>query len=459
MSSLKAAIAVTRFGMGAQAGEMSAIGADARGWLEQQLRNVSATEVKGVALQSSQETGASIARFISEQRAMQMFGGDSAEQMKKRKAIRQQMRQILVSEVVARNTHAVETRAGFAERWVRFWSNHFTVAFRKFETTGLVGSFEREAIRPNVFGSFSDLLEASTFHAAMLVYLDNFRSVGPSTRIAKTRGNGLNENLAREILELHTLGVDGGYAQEDVEAFAKTLTGWTIAMPAIGRPNVGSVTFAWRMHEPGRKTVLGKLYRRDGAGQAKSILRDLASHPSTARHIATKLARHFVSDVPPASAIETLATVFRKTGGDLRELARAVIQLDEAWESVPQKLKTPEELLISAARALGGFAVFGGGRDLRKIYESLGQSPYGAPAPEGWPDTAEDWAGPDAIKKRLEWANRAGQRGQSRMNAGAFLEGALGPLASENTKLAVSRAESNAQGLTLALMSPEFQRR
>ena len=259
-------------------------------------------------------------------------------------------------------------RQAFLERWVRFWSNHFTVGFRKFETTGLVGAFEREAIRLNAFGSFSELLEAATLHAAMLVYLDNFRSVGPSTRIAKMRGNGLNENLAREVLELHTLGIDGGYTQEDVEAFAKALTGWTIAMPTFGRSKAGSVMFVARMHEPGRKNVLGKTYRESGAGEATSILRDLSAHPSTARHIATKLVQHFVSDRPPESAIGKVEAVFRDTNGDLTELARAVIDLDEAWEAEPQKLKTPEELLISSARGLGGFAVFGGARDLRKIY-------------------------------------------------------------------------------------------
>ena len=205
--------------------------------------------------------------------------------------------------------------------------------------------------------------------------------------------------------------------------------------------------------------MLGKTYRQDGAEQAKDILKDLAHHPSAINHIATKLARHFISDAPPASAIEKLESVFLKTGGDLSELARAVIHLDDAWQAESQKLKTPEELLVSSARALGGYAIFGGVRDLRKIYESLGQPPFGAPAPEGWSDNAADWAGPDAIKKRLEWANRVGQRGQSKVTASEFIENALGPLASSATRTSISRAESNAQGLTLALMSPEFQRR
>ena len=457
MSSQKAAVAVTRFGMGAQMGEIQEINGDGRGWLEAQLNAADLALIRAPNLTSSEEIVARFVEFRKEQRGMRRADGEDAQ--KARRSLRRSLVAGLVGDITARNTHATQTKHGFLERWVRFWGNHFTVSSRKFETIGLVGPFEREAVRPNAFGRFSDLLKTSALHAGMLLYLDNHRSIGPSTRVAKRRKVGLNENLAREILELHTLGVDGGYTQEDVVAFAKALTGWTIAAPPLRSSGFGKVVFEPRIHEPGSQTVLGKRYGQDDADQAASILNDLARHPSTARHIATKLARHFVSDTPPESAVQKLEAVFRDTEGNLTELARAVIHLDEAWSGDAQKLKTPEELLISAARALGGFAVFGGGRDLRKIYESLGQPPYGAPAPEGWPDKAEDWAGPDAIKKRLEWANRAGQRGQSRMGAEAFLEGALGPLASQNTRLWISRAESNAQALTLALMSPEFQRR
>lgn len=456
MSSLEAAIAVTRFGVGARIGEIEGIGSDGRGWLEQHLDSPKRAQIDDPNLKSSEDIAAQI---ITQRREMRKARQTGNKDNSGRRALRRAMVANLVSEISARNVHSIETSDGFLERWVRFWSNHFTVSSRKFETLGLVGAFEREAVRENAFGSFERLLQASSFHSAMLLYLDNHRSIGPSTRIAKRRKIGLNENLAREVLELHTLGVGGGYTQDDVEAFAKTLTGWTIAAPPLRSSGFGKVVFESRIHEPGVQTVLGNRYRQSGANQARAVLTDLARHPSTARHIATKLARHFVSDTPPLSVIERLERVFRNTDGDLTALAKAVIGLDEAWEADSKKLKTPEELLISSARALGEFPVFGGVRDLRKIYESLGQAPFAAPAPEGWPDQAEDWAGPDAIKKRLEWANRAGQRGQSRISAGAFLDGALGRLVASDTKLWVSRAESNAQGLTLALMSPEFQRR
>lgn len=459
MSSLEAAIAVTRFGMGAQTGEISGIGGDARDWLTQQLINASSVQVTGVGLQSSAQIGEKYITFQTEQRRIGRSKRRAEEAMENRKKIQREMTQVLVGEISARNAHAIETGASFVERWVRFWSNHFTVGFRKFETLGFVGSFEREAIRANAFGTFEGLLKASTLHAGMLVYLDNHRSFGPSTRVSRFRGMGLNENLAREVLELHTLGVDGGYTQEDVTSFAKALTGWTIGVPAFRRKNIGEVVFEEFLHEPGRQRVLGVSYGDTGRDQALNILRDLAKHPATIRHIAKKLARHFVSDVPPETAVNALELAFKVADGDLTELARAIINLKEAWSPVAQKFKTPEELLISSARALGGYAVFGGVRDLRKIYTSLGQQPFGAPSPEGWSDLAADWAGADAIKKRLEWANLAGQRGQSRIKATGFLENALGGLARSETQLEVSRAESNAQGLTLAIMSPEFQRR
>ena len=458
MSSTEAAIAVTRFGMGAQPGEISRIGSGARNWLEAQISAPGTALLTAPNLKSSKDIGRQFAEFAAAQRTgrRKQSGKD---RMASRRTLRRTMTAILVSEITARNTHATVTPHGFAERWVRFWSNHFSVSARKFEALGLVGAFEREAIRPNAFGTFEDMLTASTLHAGMLVYLDNHRSIGPSTRIAKRRKIGLNENLAREVLELHTLGVGGGYSQSDVEAFAKALTGWTIAIPPLRQSSLGEVVFEGRIHEPGSQTILGKTYRQGDREQALAVLRDLARHPSTARHIAAKLAQHFISDTPPRGSVATLEAAFLESGGNLAVLARATINLDEAWTAVPQKLKTPEELLISSARMLGGYAAFGGVKDLRKIYESLGQAPFSAPSPDGWPDAAEDWAGPDAIKKRLEWANRAGQRGQSRMGAETFLGDAMGTLVSSDTRLAISRAESNAQGLTLALMSPEFQRR
>lgn len=461
MSLLETSIAVTRFGMGARLHEISNIGPDGRGWLLAQLEVPERAVLKNSTLKSSREIVGDYAEMIGKRRSMRR--SSSADAKGKQKAMRKNLRRdftsIFLDEIKARNTFAVETNHGFLERWVRFWSNHFSVSSNRFEMRGLVGAFEREAIRPNAFGAFSDLLGAATLHSAMLLYLENHRSVGPSTQVAKKRGLGLNENLAREVLELHTVGVDGGYSQEDVIEFAKALTGWTVKAPPIWQSDFGKVIFENSMHEPGRRTVLGKTYSESGGDQARSILKGLSCHASTARFVATKLARHFVSDEPPENAIAELEAAFLRSDGNLTELAKAVINLEQAWGREPQKFKTPEELLISTSRLVGANAVFGGLGDVRKIYTSLGQPPFGAPSPEGWPDIAKEWTGADAIKKRLEWANRTGQRSQSRLQPSMLLKEALGDIVSERTETLVSRAESNAQGLTLALMSPEFQRR
>jgi uncharacterized protein (DUF1800 family) len=316
----------------------------------------------------------------------------------------------------------------------------------------------------------------------MLVYLDAARSIGPSTKAAERRDAGLNENLAREILELHTIGVGSGYTQADIVEFAKALTGWTVAGPQTARlaslgaqgqggrgqrarqraaaalaDKYGEAVFVETFHEPGPRTVLRKTYNVSARDQAAAVLDDLAAHPATAKHIATKLARHFVSDMPPASAVAKLEASFTKTGGDLSQLARAVVDLDEAWNETSQKFKSPEELLVSAARAAGAQATFGGAQ--RAVYTSLAQQPFGAPSPAGWPDDTTSWSGSDAIKKRLEWANAVSRRMARGETPSEFLDRALGRIASDKTRQAVARAESAEQGFTIALMSPEFQRR
>ena len=458
MKDINAAIAVTRFGMGARAGEIPAARSDPRGWLRTQLAQTEDVLIDARDLPTTKDAAAEIIGDQQERRAFKRAGaGKTADIAARQKMMNRAEHAAFGRDIAARNRHAIETAAPFLERWARFWSNHFTVSVRKQSLFRLVGPYEREAIRANAFGTFKDLLFAAVLHPAMLLYLDNNRSIGPSTLVARRRKMGLNENLAREALELHTLGVDGGYTQGDVEAFAKALTGWTISTPALRDSGFGETIFEPRLHEPGGKEVLARAYPDNGGDQAKVILSDLAGHPSTARHIAAKLARHFIADAPPPGAIEKLTGVFLDTDGDLRALASAVIDLDEAWEPAPQKLKTPEELLISAARLLGGHVVYGG--DARKIYTSLGQPPFAAASPEGWPDMAADWAGPDAVKKRLEWANSAARRADIDINAEAFLDDALGALTSGRTRFSIIGAESRRQGLTLALMCPEFQRR
>lgn len=475
MSRLMGAIAATRFGLGARAGEIGDAASDPRGWLKQQIRPDAAVLPAG-DLKSSEQIFAERTADYSMAGGLRPAGGavDEETQRAVRQRIQREAREGLQREVEARARHAATTPDSFAERWFRFWSNHFTVAARNAQMIGLVGPYEREAIRPHVFGSFASLLGHAVLHSSMLVYLDAARSIGPSTLAAQRRDVGLNENLAREVLELHTLGVGTGYSQEDIIEFAKALTGWTVSGPqtariaAAGRGgrggrgqapalDPGKVVFVEILHEPGARTVLGERYGGEAKQQAAVILDDLALHPATARHVATKLARHFVADVPPASTVARLEDVFLQTRGDLSELARAIVDLDEAWEPEQRKFKAPEELLVSAARAAGPQAAFGGAQ--RQVYTSLAQAPFSAPSPAGWPDDTETWSGADAVKKRLEWANAASRRMARGRSPLDFLDAALGDLVSPRTRQAVSRAESAEQGLTLALMSPEFQRR
>ncbi len=490
MTRLQGAIAATRFGMGARPGEIKAAASDPRAWLKAQIRPEAAI-VSSDGLLSAKDVFAARQEAYSGmgppgQQGQQGQNGPSEAQRMIQQQAQREAREGLQKEVEARSRHAATTPNSFAERWVRFWANHFTVAARNAQVIGLVGPFEREAIRANAYANFSTLLGAASFHPGMLVFLDAARSIGPSTQAAQRRNAGLNENLAREILELHTMGVGSGYTQADIVEFAKALTGWTVASPQTARlaglggqgqqqragrnaqqrarqqaanemlRESGEAVFVDPLHEPGSRTVLGKSYG-GGKTQAAAILDDLAAHPATAKHIATKLVRHFVSDAPPPAAIAKLEAAYMKSGGNLATLAAAVVDLDEAWGETSQKFKTPEELLISAARATGPQATFGGQQ--RQVYVSLAQQPFSAPSPAGWPDDTASWSGSDAIKKRLEWANAVSRRMARGETPSQFVDRALGEIASEKTRQAVARAESAEQGFTIALMSPEFQRR
>jgi len=479
MDRQRGALATNRFGMGARPGEIDAASSDPRGWLLAQIRPEAALLPAGELKSSRQVLNERAAAYAGRPRPMDMPApgampsgppsvAPTPEQAKAvRDMVQRETRDGLNLEIDARTQHSAQTTTSFAERWTRFWSNHFTVAARNPQMIGLVGPFEREAIRPNAFGSFSALLGAATFHPAMLIYLDANRSIGPSTQIAKRRDAGLNENLAREILELHTLGVSSGYTQQDIVELAKALTGWTAGQgpgqgggqgqARMGAAQSGQTLFVEALHEPGARTLLARTYDGAAEKQAKAMLDDIAAHPATARHLATKLARHFVADEPPPAAISRLESAFTAGRGDLSALARAVVELDEAWLPEARKFKTPEELVVSVSRAAGHDGAFG--RDQMRVYQSLGQQPFRAPSPAGWADTAATWSGADAIRKRLDWANAVSRRLPRGGTPSGLLESSLGPLAGERTRLAVSRAESVEQGVTLAIMSPEFQRR
>jgi uncharacterized protein (DUF1800 family) len=319
----------------------------------------------------------------------------------------------------------------------------------------MYGAYVREAIRPHVLGGFADLLQAVESHPAMLFYLDNATSTGPMSISGINVSRGLNENLAREILELHTLGVRTGYDQQDVTNFAKVITGWTVRNSGFDPEHGGEFLFHPRMHEPGPQTVLGKDYRDTGMGQGRAVLADLARHPATAKHIAVKLARHFIADDPPPALVETLTRTFLETDGDLWKVSKALVTAPEAMAPERAKIKRPGEWVMSYLRA-EGFNIIDP-RTLVPTLNRLGEPPGRPPSPKGFPDDNGAWL--ENLSHRLDTANAFAQNNAERVDPKDLLEIALGPLASAETRQAVARAESKPQALTLLLMAPEFQRR
>jgi uncharacterized protein (DUF1800 family) len=360
--------------------------------------------------------------------------------------------QLLQNEAKARFDAATTADIGFVERLVWFWSNHFCISADKI--ADMAGPYEREAIRPHVLGRFSDLLLAVEGHPAMLFYLDNVQSMGANSIAGINRDKGLNENLAREILELHTLGVRSGYTQADVTSFANVLTGWTWIGP--DQPNHGGeFVFNKRLHEPGDQTVLGKVYSDTGVEQGRAVLADLARHPATAQHVAQKLARHFVADDPPPALVGKLAKTFQNTDGNLREVARTLVSADESWTPQRQKLKSPAEWIAGVLRLTGTQSVIPIGR-VMNAQATLGEPLWRPPAPNGWPDTETAWI--DGVPRRLDIASEFAGHAQG-LDPLALLETSLGPLAATDTRQTVARAETRNQALALLVMAPEFLRR
>ncbi|MBV1700694.1 MAG: DUF1800 family protein [Hyphomicrobiales bacterium] len=367
------------------------------------------------------------------------------------------VQQTIQAEAQAKIQRALGARVGLAERLVAFWSNHFCISLRKSQLVAIAaGSFEREAIRPHIFGHFADMLLAVEQHPAMLNFLDNAQSIGPNSPTGLRAKRGLNENLAREIMELHTMGAGSGYTQADVTSFAKVITGWSIVGPPgkLGTP--GSFVFNRFIHEPGPQTILGKSYPQGDITQGEAALRDFSRRPATAHFIATKLAQHFIADAPPPALVARLADTFTKTDGDLRAVTLALIDADESWQLPLTKLRSPYDFLIAATRAGAPLPMQIG--PYFYALRLMGMGLWAPPGPNGWPDTNAAWASPEGMKQRLDIAARWASVWQSGANPSQVLEALAGDYASRETQQAVARAPSRPEGFALLLMSPELQR-
>ncbi|MEP6634430.1 MAG: DUF1800 domain-containing protein [Luteimonas sp.] len=488
--------AVNRFGLGAKPGEL-AQASDPRGWLGDQLRHApdagefqslpaSLNILKGEYAYRAQRraektanppavgnnpSGNGVAdvdatrskRKSARKTAMAADGAQPEGNASRRALARDNL-----SDIAARYHHAAATSQPFVERLVRFWSNHFAVSVDKGPARLYAAPMEREAIRPHVLGNFSDLLLAVETHPAMLRYLDNAASVGDRSlfveraarRAQRTdkpaRKLGINENLAREILELHTLGADTGYTQADVTELARAITGWGVPLPRD--VDAAQTAFAYRQnaHEPGARRLLGKSYAEAGQSQGEAMLRDLALNPATARHLSRKLATHFVSDTPPSSLIDRMAKAYLGSGGQLTALYRTLIDDAAAWSPEARKYKTPDDFVVSAMRA-GSIALDARPRELLVLLQSLGQPVFTPRSPAGFPDTASDWAAGDALRKRLQAATTFAERVQRAVDPLQLAQDTLGDAVTGDFAAILRRAGSPQEGYAVVFASPAFQ--
>ena len=428
----RAYTALARFGLGRRGVEP--LPADPAAWLAAQLGPAAAPEVPPGGADAAAAFAA-----LEEARRNRPPPGQQGP-----------LRLIYEAEVAALADRGLATDQPFRERLVRFWANHFTVSIRAGRVAPFVGDFVRTAIRPNATGRFADMLLAVMRHPAMLLYLNQAGSVGPNSPAGMRTGRGLNENLARECLELHTVGADAGYTQADVTSFARLLTGWGVQRDP---PDVG-FRFHPAAHEPGEQTLLGRTFP-DGEAGGVEALRFLAGHPATHHHLAAKLVQHFVADDPDPGDVRAVEAVLRDTGGDLSAAALAATRLPGAWTPLA-KLRPPQDFAIAALRA----ADLSPERrpPLPGIAAGLGQPWFAAPAPNGWGDRAADWSGPEAVLRRVDWAYGFGGR-DDLPEPDAMAESSLGPLLRPATLTAIRRAGSRRDATALLLTSPEFQRR
>ncbi|MEM8870979.1 MAG: DUF1800 domain-containing protein [Pseudomonadota bacterium] len=452
MQSKNEAIASARFGTGAAPGQAAP--------------NSPAALLQGLQMPEPRLGGeipgleARDALLVDQRKARKLRATDAAEAKVQEKKVTDRYRAIIMGDRRRLLARAIGGPSGLRERLAWFWADHFTVAADGRRRSLLAHDLVETAIRPNITGRFAKLLREVVQHPAMLVYLNQARSVGPNSPVGKRRNAGLNENLAREVLELHTLGVDAGYTQSDVREFAELLTGLSV--------EDGRFAFKPRLAEPGAENVLGAEYgggKKARLRDVNKVLRDLAMRPQTARHLAAKLIRHFVTLTPDESYVEAVADAYLGSNGDLMATYAALVDDPRAWELPLQKAKTPIHFIVSSVRALGvtGQDVMGFKPRMLNTLAIAPMATMGQPlmrpiGPDGWSEDPTDWITPSGLAARVHWANSLVQtRGDDR-DPRQFLDQTLGVLASPLLQRAVGGAETRHEGLTLVLASPEFNR-
>lgn len=471
MASVDAVTAVRRLGLGPKPGDIKRIASDARAYVLASVADPAAARLEAAELLPShtlladlrtaqmarkEQRQATTAQHVPPSTTMPAARDPAPSAPAETPKPGEIRREAFRDDATARIRRALTTDTPFLERLVMFWSGHFCVSASKGPVRALAGAFEREAIRPHVLGRFADMLRAVEQHPAMLIYLDNVNSTGPNSRAGITKGKGLNENLARETLELHTLGVDGGYTQADVTNLARLVTGWTVGGLEQDKVEPGRFMFAPFRHEPGPHPVLGKTYDGSGSEAGERCLNDLARHPSTARHIARRLAVHFVAADPPPPLVERLAKAFRDSDGDLKVVATTLATSPEVWDPRPRKVAPPYDFLVAVAR---GFAINPPAPELLRVMAGLGQPLWTPPSPAGWPSADDAWMAPSSLRERLRVAEKAARLVDRLSDPRIVADDLLGPAQSEATRQAIAHAETREQGFELLVMAPEFLRR
>lgn len=448
-------IAVATLGMGAAPGEIQACRADPKAWIENQIENPGRL-IKGLREAPSTGEISDFARRIrQERRQLRKPGKTKGRRDKKGQGQKDKLYgfigERLQLDINLRHEQAIKTSTSFCERWFRFWANRFTVSARNNFLKMVTGCFEREAIRPHMFGRFEDMLKASTLHPAMLYYLDNNQSFGPNSPMGRRKGGNINENLAREVLELHTMGIGGGYSLEDIQGLAKALTGWRHSGP----PRAPREIFFKPCHEPGPTSFLGKTYKDAGQKQIFDVLTDLAKHTSTARHIAQQLVAHFIPGDLSETSVDKLTKSFLDSGGDLKQLALDLVNLEAIWTQTNSAFKTPDEFLVSIGRSIPDWD----GHFNHKFPKLLGQPVMQASSPEGWEMTGENWINAENILIRLGGIRRAMDGIPNWVSTEMFLDDNFGGHLSRRTQKLIHAQKTRENQILIALMSPEFLRR